>query len=119
MLFLLNTTQVIDDGKNAFSHDDFRVLLRTGQLPVGRIDTVRQADDGVESFPPDRHFTIAVRRDGFRSIDRLVNGVRGKCPVAFPGQDRQIGRRDLELLGDGSFALAFSTMAARAGRLKC
>ena len=59
-LLLLNATEIIDDGENAFSHHDFRALLRPGQLPIGWIDMVRQADNGIKSFSPNRHFAAAV-----------------------------------------------------------
>ena len=117
-LLLLNTIQIIDDGEDACSHDNLRTVLRPGQPPIKRIDGVRQVDDGVESFAPDRHLTRAVGGNCFRAIDGFVDGVRGKDPVVVLGQDRQIGRRYLELLADRSLALSVRTMAARARRQK-
>src|SRR5689334_19805786 len=46
-LLLLNTLQVVDNGENTLSHNDLRVLVRTGKLPVSRINIVGQVDDGV------------------------------------------------------------------------
>src|SRR5690348_5377578 len=118
LLPLLNAIQIIDNSEDACSHDNLRTLLRTGHLPIGWIDVVRQADNGVESFPPNRHFTSAVSGNCFRSIDRFIDRVGGKDPVVVVGQYRQIGRRYLELLGDRSFALSIRAMTARARRPK-
>jgi hypothetical protein len=95
LLLLLNTIEIIGNSENACSHDDFRASLRPGHLPVRRINIVRQVDNGVESFPPNWHFTSAVSGNCFQSIYGFINGVYGKDPVVVPGQHRQIGRRYL------------------------
>lgn len=48
------------------------------------------------------HFTSAVSGNCFRSIYGFINSVRGKDAVVVLGQDRQIGRRHLELLAGRS-----------------
>ena len=83
-----------------------------------RINIVRQVDNGVESFPPNWHFTSAVSGNCFQSIYGFINSVRGKDPVVVLGQHRQIGRRYLKLVADWSFALCIRTMTTRARRLK-
>jgi hypothetical protein len=118
MLLLLNTTQIIDNSEDAHSHDDFRALLRPGLLPIRRINIVRQVDNGVESFPPNWHFTSAVSGNSFRSVYGFINSVRGKDPVVVLGQHRQIGRRRLQLFANRSLALSIRTMTGRARRLK-
>ena len=118
LLLLLNTTEIIDNSEDACSHDDFSQFSRWVKHVISRINNVRYVHNGVESFPPNWHFTSAVSGNCFRPIYRLVNSVRGKDPVVVLGQDRQIGRRYLELLADGSFALSIRTMAACARRLK-
>lgn len=117
-LLLLNTSQIIDNGEDACSHDDFRASLRPGQFPIRRINIVRQADDGVESFPPNRHFPSAVSGNCFRSVYGFIESVRGKNPVVVLGQHRQIGSRYLELVADRSFAPGIRTVTTRARRLK-
>src|SRR5215472_5138233 len=117
-LFLLNTTQIIDNNEDACSYHDFSQFSRRVKLVIGRINNVRQVHNGVESVPKIWHFTNALSGNCFRSIYGFIDSVRGKDPVVLLGQDRQIGRRYLELFADRSFALSIHTMAARARRLK-
>ncbi len=118
LLLLLNAAEIIDDSEDACSHDGVSRSSRGVKRVIGRIDDVRVVHGGVEPFSPNRHFTRAVSGNRFRSIDGFVNSVGREDPVVFPGQDRQIGRRYLELLADGSFALSIRTMAACARSLK-
>src|SRR5579872_1337842 len=117
-LFLLNAVQVVDKSENACPHNHFRGLLRSDQLPIGRINIVRQADNRVEPKSPDWHFATAVSGHRLQSVDGFIDGIRWEHPIVFLGQQRQIGRRHLELIADGTFTLSIRAVTVRARRLK-
>ncbi|MHC2465249.1 hypothetical protein ACVIHD_004261 [Bradyrhizobium embrapense] len=117
-LLLLDAVQVIDDGEDACSYDDFPQVPRRIERVVGRINRVRRALDGIESFSPDRHFMSAVRGNCSPPIYGFINGGYRKDPVVVLGQGRQIGRRHLQLPSNRSFALSIYAMTACARSLK-
>ncbi|MGX1347594.1 hypothetical protein AB7M49_001170 [Bradyrhizobium elkanii] len=118
VLLLLNSVQIIDNRKDSCSHHDLPQIPGRIERVIGRIDNVRQALDGVESFPPNRHFMRAVRGNCSPPVYGFVNGSNRKDPVVVLGQGRQIGRRHLQLPSNRSFALSIHAMAACARSLK-
>ena len=117
-LLLLNAVQIIDNGKDSCSHDDLPQIPGRIERVVGRIDNVRQVLDGVEPFPPNRHFVGAVRGYCFPPVYGFVDGGNRKDPVVVLGQGRQIGRRHLQLPSNRSFALSIHAVTACARSLK-
>lgn len=114
LLLLLNAVQVIDNSEDARPHNNFRAFLWPGHSPIIGINSVRQIDNGIESFSPNWHFTGTVSGNFLRSIYGFIDSLRWKNPAVAFGQRRQIGRLYFELLADRSFALSIRTMTARA-----
>ncbi len=115
---LLDAVQVIDNGEDACSHDDFSQVPRRIERVVGRINSVRHALDRIESFPPDRHFMSAVRGNCSPPVYGFIDSGHRKDPVVVLGQGRQIAWRHLQLPGNRSFALSIYAMTACARSLK-